>query len=336
MKTLPKPNQLKIFQSIIEHGSFRAAAKALYQTQPALTQSMNELERMLGISLMVRGPRGVVLTEAGRLFEPRVQLILKELERAVNEAKQLSSSSQGSIGLGSSSLPFFTMLPSAIQRFQKRFPQVSINLTEGNLSDLLPELRQGKLDFVIGTTLPETIATSEFIEEPFFSTPFCVLARKGHPLAQSTSLNQLKNAKWYLPTTKIGYYNQLDPLLFPDGYRTDQTVVRGDTVIMALQMLLNNDFLTVGAKEILQVPYLSQQLCMIPIDQPLPDAYFSFIYSRHSPLTLVARIMIDKLHWECKNYPWYTKTEYGSISQIITSAKIPPAVWEAAHKETCS
>ncbi|HEJ9060611.1 TPA: LysR family transcriptional regulator [Serratia fonticola] len=43
MKNLPKPNQLKVFQSIIEHGSFRAAAKALHQTQPALTQSMNEL-----------------------------------------------------------------------------------------------------------------------------------------------------------------------------------------------------------------------------------------------------------------------------------------------------
>lgn len=143
MKNLPKPNQLKVFQSIIEHGSFRAAAKALHQTQPALTQSMNELEKMLGTPLLMRGPRGVVLTEAGKLFEPRVQLVLKELERAVNEAKQLSATSQGTIELGSSSLPFFTMLPAAIQRFNKRFPQVNINLTEGQISELLPALRGG-------------------------------------------------------------------------------------------------------------------------------------------------------------------------------------------------
>ncbi|WP_431225426.1 LysR family transcriptional regulator [Serratia sp. L9] len=106
MKNLPKPNQLKMFQSIIEHGSFRTAAKALNQTQPALTQSMNELEKMLETPLMVRGPRGVLLTEAGKLFETRVQLILKELERAVIDAKLLSADSRGTIAIGSSALPF--------------------------------------------------------------------------------------------------------------------------------------------------------------------------------------------------------------------------------------
>lgn len=319
MTKLPKPNQLKIFQSIIEHGSFRAAAKVLHQTQPALTQSMNELEKMLETSLMVRGPRGIVLTEAGKLFEPRVQLILKELERAVNETKQLSMSSRGTIEIGSSSLPFFTMLPSAIHHFQKHFPHVNINITEGHLFELLPALRAGKLDFIIGATLPGNVTTSEFIEEPFFNASFCMLARKEHPLARSTSLNQLKSAKWYLPSTKIGYYQHLDTLLFSEEYQTTQTIVRGDSIIMALQMMLTNDFITVAAKELLQVPYLSEQLCMIPIREPLPDASFSFTYSRHLPLTQVAKKMINKLRWECKNYPWYNKAEFELISKTATS-----------------
>lgn len=320
MRNLPKPNQLKIFQSIIEHGSFRAAAKSLYQTQPALTQSMNELEKILGTPLLIRGPRGVTLTEAGKLFEPRVHLILKELERAVSETKQFSTSSRGTIELGSSALPFFTMLPSAIQRFQQCFPLVNIHLAEGALSELLPALRIGKLDFAIGATLSERMINSEFIEEPFFSTPFAVLARRRHPLAQSTSLSQLKGAKWYLPTTKSGYYKQLDTLLFPEERQATQMVIRGDTAIMALQMVLNADFLTVAAKEVLQVPYLSQQLCMIPIEEPLPIADFSFIYSRHTPLTQAARRMIDELRTECNNYPWYNKI--GSEPIYQTSADL--------------
>ncbi|CAI1599081.1 LysR substrate-binding domain-containing protein [Serratia fonticola] len=309
MKNLPKPNQLKVFQSIIEHGSFRAAAKALHQTQPALTQSMNELEKMLGTPLLMRGPRGVVLTEAGKLFEPRVQLVLKELERAVNEAKQLSATSQGTIELGSSSLPFFTMLPAAIQRFNKRFPQVNINLTEGQISELLPALRGGELDFVIGATSPETILASEFIEEPFFTTPFAVVAHRDHPLAKSTSLNQLKQAKWYLPTAKIGYFGELDALLFPEGGENTQTIIRGDTAAITLQMVMNAGFLTVAAKEMLRVPYLSQQLCIIPIEEQLPDASYSFIYSHRLPLTMHARTMIDKLQRECKIYPWSNEVD---------------------------
>ncbi|VXC60707.1 LysR family transcriptional regulator [Enterobacterales bacterium 8AC] len=307
MKNLPKPNQLKVFQSIIEHGSFRAAAKALHQTQPALTQSMNELEKLLGTSLLERGPRGVVPTEAGRLFEPRVQLVLKELERAVNEAKQLSTRSQGTIELGSSSLPFFTMLPSAIQRFHKRFPHVNINLREGHLSELLPALRGRKLDFAIAATSPETFLGSEFVEEPFFTSPFAVVARRGHPLATSTSLNQLKEAKWYLPTDKIGHLGELNRLLFPEDEGNNQMIIRGDTAAITLQMVMNADFLTLLPKEILQVPYLNQQLCIVPIEEQLPDAHYSFIYSKRLPLTMHARAMIDKLHKECKNYPWLTE-----------------------------
>ncbi|WMT16656.1 LysR substrate-binding domain-containing protein [Serratia fonticola] len=309
MKNLPKPNQLKMFQSIIEHGSFRAAAKSLNQTQPALTQSMNDLEKMLGTSLMIRGPRGVVLTEAGKLFETRVQLILKELERAVTEAKQLSAVSRGSLEIGSSSLPFFTMLPSAIKRFQSRFPQINVNLTEGPVSDLLPLLRAGKLDFIIGTSISENALTNEFVEEPFFTVPCGVLARSGHPLAQSTSLSQLKNGKWYLPTSKAGHYSQLEKVLFPEGRQPEQTVIRGDTAIMAVQMMLRADFLTVAAKEILQVPYLSTQLCMLPIEEPLPEASYNFIYPRRLPLTQIARTMMDKLKRECIDYPWHNEVE---------------------------
>lgn len=171
MENLPKPNQLKMFQSIIEHGSFRAAAKVLNQTQPALTQSMNDLEKMLGTFLLIRGPRGVTLTDAGKRFETRVQLILKELERAVTEAKQLSVVSRGSLEMGSSSLPFFTMLPSAIKRFQSRFPQINVNLTEGAVSDLLPLLRAGKLDFIIGINTSVNALANEFVEEPFLPCP---------------------------------------------------------------------------------------------------------------------------------------------------------------------
>ncbi|WP_235212859.1 LysR substrate-binding domain-containing protein [Serratia sp. Ag1] len=302
MRNLPKLSQLQIFESIIQHGSFRSAAKTLNQAQPALTRAINELEKTLGTSLMVRGPKGVVLTEAGQLLEPRIQLILRELERAVNEVEQVSYSSRGSVALGSSSLPFFTMLPAAIKRFQKRFPQVNIYLTEGQIPELLSDIRHGKLDFAIGTTGAEAVA-GDFITEPFFTASFCVLARKEHPLAQSTSLEQLEEAKWYLPGENQGYHSQLTPLLFPKPHHP-YTVVRGDTITAGLQMVFDADFLIVASKEMLKVPYLKDHLCTLPLEKPLPDATYHFIYSQRLSLTLVARKLMDKLQWECKNYVW--------------------------------
>ena len=302
MKYLPKPNQLQIFLAIIKHGSFRAAAKALNQSQPALTRSINELEKMLGTTLIVRGARGALLTESGKLFEPRVRLVLEELERAVNEVEQTGDMSKGRVALGSSSLPSFTMIPGAIQQFQKRFPQVNINLTEGQLSELLPALRMGKLDFAIGESSAD-IALNEFIEEPFFSAPFSILAHREHPLAQCTSLNRLNNAKWYFPASKFGYYNQLSKVLFPGEKVNGDNIIWGNTLFMALQMVLNADFLTAAPHEILNAPYLNDNLCKIPIKEPLPDISYSFIYPQRLPLTFLAKTLMDELRWERKRYP---------------------------------
>ena len=66
------------------------------------------------------------------------------------------------------------------------------------------------------------------------TTPFAVVAHRDHPLAKSTSLSQLKQAKWYLPTAKIGYFGELDALLFPEGEENTQTIIRGDTAAITL------------------------------------------------------------------------------------------------------
>ncbi|MEX2954838.1 LysR family transcriptional regulator, partial [Serratia fonticola] len=95
MKELPKINQLKNLRAIINHGGVRLAAQALGQTQPAMTRSINELERVLGTRLFLRGESGVILTKTGTAFEARMNLILNELERAVDEVKQIEQVSHG-------------------------------------------------------------------------------------------------------------------------------------------------------------------------------------------------------------------------------------------------
>ena len=63
--------QLTYFLATVEHGSFSAAARALYLTQPSISEQVRQLEAELGIALFARAGRGLVLTEAGRRFRPR-------------------------------------------------------------------------------------------------------------------------------------------------------------------------------------------------------------------------------------------------------------------------
>ncbi|VXD07351.1 LysR substrate-binding domain-containing protein [Serratia oryzae] len=301
MTRLPKIHQINIFLKIIEYGSIRAAAIELKQTQPGVTRAIKELEKTLGSPLFIRGSRGIVLTEMGRIFESRAQLIMKELERAVNELEIINGASQGAVTLGCSSLLPFTIMSSSIQRFQQRYPNVKVNINEGQVSELLPALREGELDFIIDAIAPDT-TLSDITIEPFFKTSAHILINKRHPLASSTSLDDLKYANWCLPSSKIGYYDKLNSKLFFENDERPTAVVRSNTMLMALQMVLNEDYLTVGAKEMLKVPYFNKDLHPVSIKESLPDIDYSFIYSQRFPLTQIARKFINKLRYEYDDY----------------------------------
>ncbi len=304
MKYLPKLHQLKVFQEVIRCGSIRSAARAMNQSQPALTRSMRELEHLLGTTLMERGSRGIVLTEAGKTFAARIQLILGELDRAVDEIEQINNTSEGSVIMGFSSLITTTIFPSVLEQFKKKFPKTIISVVEGQLSSLLPAMRAGQLDFAIGT-MSSDVSLTEFIEEPLFSASFGIIARDGHPLINSTSLKQLHDAKWFLPSTVMGYYKNLESWLVALYGELKHAPVRSDSSMLALQLILKSDFICVAARASLSAFDMEGKIKMMPITDPLPKADYSLIYPRKTPLTLSARRFIDVFRWECQNIDWY-------------------------------
>ncbi len=299
---MPKLHQLQAFHEIIRCGSIRSAAKVLGRTQPALTRTIRELEATLGVALLIRGTRGVVLTESGKLFAARTRFVLEEMQRAQEELKQLNAYSQGKVSFGFSSLIAFTILPAIIQHFRKKRPLASVLCKESQLSVLLPFLREGQMDFAIGSMSPD-VPLSEFIEEPLFTAPFCVLARRGHPLAPCTTLQQLQQAQWILPETTIGYYKQVESYLGA----TDIAPLRTDSALSILNMVLYGDYLSVIAQAMAEPLGLKDSYCAVQLAEPLPVATYSLIYPRRTPLTETARLMIDIIRYHCKKYDWSGK-----------------------------
>ncbi len=299
MEHLPKLRQLQAFHEIIRCGSIRSAAKAIGKTQPALTHTIRELEKNLGVALLIRGTRGIVLTESGKAFAARTRFILEEMQRAQDELRQLNAHTQGKISFGYSSLIAFTILPKIIDHFKRRRPLAGVMCKEGQLSTLLPHLREGRMDFAIGS-MSSDVPLSEFIEEPLFNAPFCVLARRGHPLASSTSLLQLQQAQWILPETNMGYYKLVETCLWP----MENAPLRTDSVVSIFNMLLYGDYLSVIARAMARPFGLEQPFCLLPLVEPLPVATYSLIYPRRVPLTETARLMIDIIRDHCKKYDW--------------------------------
>lgn len=164
---LPKTQHLVVFQEVIRSGSIGSAAKELGLTQPAVSKIINDIEDYFGVELVVRKNTGVTLTPAGQLLLSRSESITREMKNMVNEISGMSSEAVVEVSFGFPSLIGFTFMSGMINKFKEVFPKAQVSMYEAQLSSFLPAIRDGRLDFAIGTLSAE-MKLQDLHVEPLF------------------------------------------------------------------------------------------------------------------------------------------------------------------------
>jgi LysR family transcriptional regulator, nitrogen assimilation regulatory protein len=138
--------QLSYFVGVAESGSFSRAAAVLSVAQPALSRQVAELERELGVALLVRNGRGVVLTDPGVKFLGRAKLILEDAERATQEARASKGRPMGVVALGIAPSIGSVLTAPLVSRIRELYPEIHIQLNEAYSGNLHEWLLSGRLD----------------------------------------------------------------------------------------------------------------------------------------------------------------------------------------------
>ncbi|EDU7996490.1 LysR family transcriptional regulator [Salmonella enterica subsp. diarizonae] len=304
MKYLPKLQQIKVFNEVIRSGSIRAAAKAMNQSQPALTRTLKELEHHIGATLLIRSNEGVTLTDAGKSFAIRSHFILEELDKAIEEIAEINNNTYCHVAFGISSLFGVTILSRVIKNFKQSNPGTLINIKEAQLSTLLPGLRDGRLDFALGS-LTDDMPLGDFIITPLFDAPFCVVGRKNHPLINCSSVQELVKARWLLPETDMGYYQHIRQFIPVNSSERHSAPILTDSTVCIMNLVMNSDYLTILAQARLNEPRFGDVLSILPVGQSLlPVSHYGLIYPRKRPLTQAALSMIGQFKWYCQQHNW--------------------------------
>ncbi|MDM0011692.1 LysR family transcriptional regulator [Variovorax sp. J22P168] len=142
--------QLRAFDAVAETGSFTAAAKALHLTQSALSVLVRELERETGVQLFDRHTRRVLLSDAGRTFQPLIQRLLADLASAVADLGDLRDKKTGLLRLAAPQLMACTLMPRVIAAWRERYPGVAVNLIDTLPEHLLAGLATGEAELAVG------------------------------------------------------------------------------------------------------------------------------------------------------------------------------------------
>ncbi len=142
---------LKIFDTVASLKSFTKASEQLHISQSALSIEMKRFEAELGLKLFDRVGNRISLNENGKLLFEYSQAIFNMVTQA--EYKLLSNKDfiTGTIQIGASNTPGTYILPNVIAQYKKLYPEVHINLTVGNTSEITHSINNGSLDFAVNS-----------------------------------------------------------------------------------------------------------------------------------------------------------------------------------------
>ncbi|MDX6889166.1 transcriptional regulator TdcA [Klebsiella aerogenes] len=287
---LPKTQHLVVFQEVIRSDSIGSAAKELGLTQPAVSKTINDIEDYFGTELIVRKNTGVTLTEAGQVLLSWSESITREMKNMVNEMNSMTCSTVVDVSFGFPSLIGFTFMSDMIHKFKKLFPKAQVSMYEAQLSSFLPAIRDGRLDFAIGT-LSDEMKLHDLHVEPLFESEFVLVASKSRTRSGSATLASLQHEQWVLPQTNMGYHSELLATLQRSGIN-NENIVKTDSVVTIYNLVLNADFLTVIPCD-MTAPFGSNQFITIPVEDALPVAHYAAVWSKNYRIKSAASALVE-------------------------------------------
>ena len=205
-----RPKQLRAFIYTAKLGTLTRAAEALYLSQPAISLQIKALERELGVRLLERTRRRVTLTEAGEAMYDLARPLIEGWENLDNEFRtRLKGLKSGSLTIAAGTSTIQYLLPSLVQAYRERMPDVQLQLANVTGKDGLALLRSGEADFAVGSMLdvPHDIAWAPVYDyDPMLIMPL------DHPLAGKSdiSIEDLSPHGLILPPQRLTTYRLVD------------------------------------------------------------------------------------------------------------------------------
>lgn len=289
--------QLRHFIEIVRSASFGQAAEKLHITQPALSKSIRNLERALGVQLLERHPGGVLPTEYGTLFLDYATLVTTELERAVEEINQLRGRGKGVVRVGAGATMLQYLLPQAVRAFVEGDAAGSVTFQQGLRADLLARLRRGEIDIVVGSINPDHV-DDDLRQEFILEDRITVVASADHPLAGrgSLTLANLTPYRWVLPDGSEAESDRLAVAFRQANLPAPTCVVRTASSVFMASVLKDGPYLSYLPKALIAMDPDYAHLVPIDVGSTIwPRVVVGVTYRRRGVMLPPVRRFINRL-----------------------------------------
>jgi DNA-binding transcriptional LysR family regulator len=284
--------QLHYFLTTAEHGSFSEAARALHLAQPSVSEQVRQLEAELGVALVARVGRGVVLTEAGRAFRPAAERVVADLRAARDAVRDVRELTGGSIAFGMFGTASAYLIADLATDFRRRYPDVRLRLVGQNSSRVADAVREARLEAAL-VVLP--VDDDGLDVRPIHREELVVVSRDPARLHEGMTIEQVAALPLVLYDAAFGNDDPTRRQLAERAQEagvTLQPVVEVEDMEAALQLVARGVGDTVVARAVLRTMRGLRSLHSVSFAEPMWET-FALIARRDAPVSPATRALVE-------------------------------------------
>lgn len=244
---------LRYFETVAELLHVGKAAERLHRSQPAISGAIRRLEKTVDAPLFERDGRGISLTAAGGVLLRWAQRLRFDVEDATREVADIGLGIAGTARVGIVPTAAQFLLPRAVRELLKQAPQVRLTINVALVDVLVPMLKSGQLDIVIGTQLrrPDREVVTELLTEDFV----VVAASADHEIFQrKPTLKDLVGQHWVLQSPGAPTRDWLDHTFERRGLPRPNVQVESSMLLVLPALIAQTGLLSFISRHHLDVP----------------------------------------------------------------------------------
>lgn len=287
---------IEYFSVVARHGHLGRAAEALGLSQPALSKSLRRLEHELGAKLVKRTPRGVELSAEGAALLARARELHLSVQAMAQEIRDVSRGRVGHVRIGAGPVSSAELLVEALLPLLNEAPKISFDIDVSDNDLMIPALRRGELDLIVGYA-PRALPREGLVEEPLFEVEFVVVASSDHPLAnrKTVTLAELSKERWTLTVSSLLTQQHLRRMFLERGLPPPDVAIETRSLRLRLQLVASSNLLDYTSRATYRSARASLGLTVLPVKELAWRRPVSVVYREGAYLSPAARRLIESI-----------------------------------------
>ena len=289
-----KLHDLRVLMAVAQAGSMNKAAVLLNMTQSAVSRSIAELEKTVGVSLLDRTARGIEITEYGRAMLDCGVAVFDDLRQGAKKIEFLTDPTAGEVRIGCHLGLASSFVPAVVDEVATRYPRIVFHLMVAEIGTLERELIARNVDLLI-TRQFRPLSDERLGFEFLFDDSFFVVAGAQNPWARRRriALTDLLNESWVLPAPESVFGSVLMEAFHSCGLDYPRTAVVTVAPDVRISLLATGHFLTIFSASQMRFPSRGAELKVLPVELPIARVPSGIVTLKNRTLSPVVQLVVD-------------------------------------------